>query len=73
MVPISTTLWDDLLEVLSSQTRWIEVIKEWAVCDIPKKNPKDSLTLIFSLSLSLSLLARHDHSHSSSRQTRLRF
>ncbi|XP_065832591.1 ral GTPase-activating protein subunit alpha-2-like [Oscarella lobularis] len=30
MVPISTTLWDDLLEVLSSQTRWIEVIKEWA-------------------------------------------
>eukprot|EP00118_Oscarella_pearsei_P026270 m.309686 g.309686 ORF g.309686 m.309686 type:complete len:2118 (+) comp47370_c0_seq1:63-6416(+) len=30
MVPVSATLWDDLLQVLSSQTRWPQVIQEWA-------------------------------------------
>ncbi|XP_062502638.1 ral GTPase-activating protein subunit alpha-2-like isoform X2 [Corticium candelabrum] len=28
-VSVSTTLWNDLLEVLSSQTRWIQVVLEW--------------------------------------------
>jgi len=33
-VPVSEQLWEDFLNVLSSLTGWIQLIREWAVRNI---------------------------------------